>query len=418
LASAHVNAQLSRLIGKANYNYSAGAYTLQDTTVYYYSNPRGGDMTHPLLFDSSNMWQMSGGSLVMRLQVGKQYMDSVRRPDSQFLIDSAYETYFDTTTHAISTQYKYLVTYNPDLSARNVHCLTPNLTGGWDNVWADYYFYTSIGNLDHLIRQYGTGTFWGNDYNRTFTYNAYTNTNQQIDYDYTTGTFYITNDFDFTMRERDCLSSSEKHLWTGVDFSNPKDSFIYTYDTSTHFLISKLYLVDTSGSWVNDSLCLYSNFTSAGMPQTEIDERWNGASWDTVLRYTYTYNSYEQVTSRTGEVWTGSGWVRLQGQSLSYYYYEPYTPSGIANIAAAPSVQIFPNPAQNMLNLDISWNEAQPFTIGLYDITGKQVWSKTCAATRQYHTAIPTSDLPAATYILKVSGRGELVSKEVSISNY
>ena len=306
-----------------------------------------------------------------------------------------------------------MLDFYADGQTKSVSVLHQNTTGGWDHAWRDNYFYTSK-NLSYAVFQTGSGSAWNNVNKRLFTYDTtQSNFHQQNDHDYMEGTFFPTDDFDHTYRSGNNLLTCTRNLWGGTAFSVDTSKFIYTYDATTHLLVSKT-LVQGS-SMVNDSLSLYSNFTSAGMPQTEIDQKWNGTAWDNVMRYTYTYNSFNQVTSKLAETWTGSAWVT--GPYLLNYYYSPYTPSDVAIAENTTEVNISPNPTGNIFTLRVNLKEAIPFTVCMYDIAGKEVYNTSVPACDKYIRRIPTQNLPAGNYVLKVTCPGGVTAKQVTIAH-
>jgi hypothetical protein len=73
---------------------------------------------------------------------------------------------------------------------------------------------------------------------------------------------------------------------------------------------------------------------------------------------------------------------------------------------AANRITLFPNPANESIQISLNLNQAQQITIEIYDIAGKLFYSnKEEAASGELKRKITIRDLPKGTYLLKVSGK-------------
>jgi len=92
------------------------------------------------------------------------------------------------------------------------------------------------------------------------------------------------------------------------------------------------------------------------------------------------------------------------------YYYQTFV-TAVNNIATENgAAKVYPVPAQNEINLDITWNESQPFTITVVDMLGN-IASKTEVPACQYYTTKQSViELAAGNYIINVEGaKGRIV---------
>ncbi len=410
------DAQQSRLVAKATRAYSGSAFTLTDTTTYFYSNPRGGDLVHPLNYDSAITRTVTGSGLTLHHRIVKHY-DSSGVPGTQFHLLVADADYWLTGITGLNGAYKYIVDYYATGKPQSVTAMHMNTSGAWDIFWRDSYFHINADtNVGYMVSQVGTGSTWANTSRREFAYDTLrSNFCQQIDYDYTEGTFYSTDDFDYSYRSGNNLQTSTRFLWDGTGFSNVTSKFFYRYDSTSHLLTSKTLIKFSASGSFNDSLSLYSNFTAAGMPLTEIDQKWNGSAWVNAMRYTYTYNTFNQVTTKLAETWTGSAWVT--GPYLWNYYYSPYTPSEVATIDEVADVNIFPNPAGNIFTLRVNMKDAMAFIVAMYDMTGKEVYNTYVPLCDRYIIRIPTRNFPAGNYLLKVATQNNVTTRQVVVAH-
>lgn len=88
--------------------------------------------------------------------------------------------------------------------------------------------------------------------------------------------------------------------------------------------------------------------------------------------------------------------------------------TGVAEIAQNTSVQLFPNPAANVLHLRAE-NVTGTYNAAILDVTGKKQWSGTIDM-QQGTAEIPVSQLAGGMYYLQVGN--ETVRKQVSFMKY
>ena len=171
---------------------------------------------------------------------------------------------------------------------------------------------------------------------------------------------------------------------------------------------------------------VFSNFTSAGsnLPQMQVNQVWDTTgtgSFNNVIEYTYTYNTYGQMTESTGESWNpGVGWEFANGDPQAFYYYELYTPSAtsVKNVVNnGGDVNIYPVPAQNVLNIDLTWNVAQSATIALYDMSGRMINTLTAPKSTQYSGALSVSNLADGMYVIRIDGTQGQIVKQIVVAH-
>jgi hypothetical protein len=126
-------------------------------------------------------------------------------------------------------------------------------------------------------------------------------------------------------------------------------------------------------------------------------------------------------TSGSGELKGPGGFASQSIGQIAYTSYQ--TDSGKVNQGVIQPYQItvlngeeirainlsfnaFPNPVFNLLNLEVVNFENQDLSYQLFDINGRLLSSKNITA---YLTEISTSELPAATYFIRVNHQDKLI---------
>jgi hypothetical protein len=151
---------------------------------------------------------------------------------------------------------------------------------------------------------------------------------------------------------------------------------------------------------------------------SDIAQIWMSGAWLNQTRARYTYDSYNSVTEETDDSWNaGNFWQAANNDKQKLYYYELYTPSGIATVAdAGAALDLYPNPAGTLLNINLSWSEPQSATISIYDALGRPVrqWQSTTGTS--YQANISVAPLAPGTYYLHAKGQSAELTKAFVIS--
>lgn len=87
-------------------------------------------------------------------------------------------------------------------------------------------------------------------------------------------------------------------------------------------------------------------------------------------------------------------------------------------IVIEPSVNIFPNPAHDLVNVDIVKGESDVVSVKLFDLTGKVMTmnNMNVIAGGNYATVqIPVDNLPRAAYILRINIGDQVFAKKITL---
>ena len=83
---------------------------------------------------------------------------------------------------------------------------------------------------------------------------------------------------------------------------------------------------------------------------------------------------------------------------------------------AGTSVQVYPNPAMDLLTVDLEDYKGQPVDIVLYDYLGKQKMMRSFESLEQTKVEFDVMEQPAGNYMIRVQSKGKKdVAKSVMI---
>lgn len=405
----------SRLVAQANWYNNGAIFKPMDSTAYAYSGTRGGDLNHELKYNTATTWIATSDSTYDNSTNNYQLFDANNN------VISNTHTYWNGTNWENDTKVLYF--YGGD---NQLDTMVNQTWGGtnWVNVDRHIYSYTLGNRLYSDVKQNWNSTTSSFDAatQTTYYYSVGGNLVQQIDqtYNTTTSTYAYTDKYDYTYTASNQLSSTSYSLWGGAGWIG-NYMYTYAYDASGN-RTSSLYQTynTTTAAWDNIELKNYSSFTSM-MPQMEIDQLWDttgGGMWVNHLEKTYAYNAASQLTNTVEESWNVGGfWEHANGDRAANYYYQTYTTTGINNIVAAGEANLFPVPAQDMLNISLNWNEAQAFTVAIFDMNGAVVRQWSVPATAKYAASVPVNTLATGNYIVKITGTNSQIVKQIVVAH-
>ena len=405
----------SRLVAQANWHNNGAMFVRNDSTAYtYISSARGGDLTHLMKYDNATNWIYVGDTAY------NNAYNYVQEFDGNNNLTSNVAQYWNGTAWVNNTKNLYF--YD---TANRLTSMVLQSWGGtsWVNVAEDLYSYDAAGHVysDQYMLWYMPTTTFMPSSQKVYFYDLTGNKTTELGqvYNSTLGTYDYSTRYLYTYNSANQLLTTTYSTWDGSAWVN-STLYTNTYD-STGNRTTQLYQTydGTSSVWVNTTLNLYSSFTGSHMAQSETDQVWDttgGGMWVNTRKYTYTYNSYSQMTSSTGISWNSGGfWEYALGDPMSNYYYGTYTTSSVTNISnKGGEANVYPVPAQNMLHIDLAWNEAQPSTITIIDVQGRIVRNWDAPSGTQYHSSISVDNFADGVYFIRISGaQGQIVKQLV-----
>jgi hypothetical protein len=414
--SQDVQAQASRLVAQSHYRNDGSSFVPVDSTNYSYSGSRGGDLTHILKYDNATILTFSGDTA---------YNDSlyfIETFDASNNLTSKIAKYWSGTSWVLYTNNLY--TYN---TGNMLTSMILQSWGGtsWVPVTQNVYTYSGTKLVKDKLQLWNSAT------------SAFDQDLSQKNYYYDPASGLLTNEtdinfvsgipvnsaaIDYTYTLSNQLLTSTNSSWNGASWT-PLTMNTNTYDTSGN-IINKLYQTydNSTMTWTNNTLHVYSNFTPHHDPQIDILQTWDttaGGKWNNIMQFTNTYNTGNQLTSTTGESWNIAQLFEFAANDPMYnYYYEKYSAVAVKIVSNNNSAaNIYPVPAQNMLHIDLNWKQAQAASIAIYDMTGRIVDQVEVAYCTQYSGALSVNHLASGTYMVKINGVQEQIVKQFVVAH-
>jgi hypothetical protein len=459
--SATASAQLSRLIGLTKTRYDGTAFAIiGDSTYNIYSGVK--DTTHngSLAFDSSYTLTYLPGYTTGNLSY-RYYQSFTGTYNSDTLLTQTYDT---TSTSWINNQLQ--------TGAWNTsNNITQHIVANWDPVavaWLNNtktdYTYVGLNNTLKILQAWNTITSaWVNREKDSFAYDASNNMIYHLAQHWdTTGLVWVnTTQFLDTYNVANQIIASMRQNWSATTAAWRNNSLTaYHYNAIPMLCNTIVQHWDTSAlAWANFSMDSIT-YTPGNDIAHEATLRWDTSLvWipqmmneysydashnmitDTVLNWVtsgpggshfansklkqYTYNTYNQVLTYTTESWTNPGgpwYYKFSGGGVDqqYRYYYEYVDTvdhtGVTNVSRTEGMlTVSPNPSNTILNIKINWQEAEPFTMSIYDMSGAVVRQWMEQPVKNYSKVLSLNDLPVGNYIIKARAQHGMQAGEFTI---
>lgn len=165
--------------------------------------------------------------------------------------------------------------------------------------------------------------------------------------------------------------------------------------------------LDQSGTFDSDELLVSGSSSSADRLQATLDIPSGATLGTTRMRVTMKYNSAADPceTFSYGEVED----YTVNITDTYQYQLTQHPNAGTLEDKVAANMKIFPNPAQNFIQLELNHGARTATMVTIYNSEGKQMKQQQMEGET---TTIDISDLPAGNYILKVDDEKEPFIKE------
>lgn len=89
--------------------------------------------------------------------------------------------------------------------------------------------------------------------------------------------------------------------------------------------------------------------------------------------------------------------------------------SGIESGIANSTFSVFPNPSNDVFNVNLEMAEAREINIELYDLSGRKIMNVFNGNVSTYQTEIDGTDLERGTYILRISSAEGFIQKKITL---
>ncbi|MFA6152451.1 MAG: T9SS type A sorting domain-containing protein [Chitinophagaceae bacterium] len=337
-----------------------------------------------------------------------------------------------------------------------------NKTADWDNsvmmmvdYSRDYFSYNTDNKRIQDSAQQWDGSAWEN-YNRTtFTYSASKMVASETAEQWNGTAWEYTNRTIYTYTAADKVATTQVEFWTGSGWL-PFAKLSNTYDAITGTLTTELIEIDMTGSgtmepysltkyvydaaknaiiedqqgWNSSSSAWENNFTrlntfdASGNKTITIEsyrDDVSGMITDTFTRNLYTYNSYKQMTRDESQQFDPAthAFVTTPGDYRDTYYYEEFSPAGIKeNPEAKATVNLYPVPARDVLNITANMETAQAITISVSDIQGRVMQTVSLPSASSVNTSISVENIPSGNYFIQLIGnKGAQVARQIIVAH-
>ena len=416
----------SRLIAESHWQTNGISFSHLDSTDYKYSNGRGGSRN----LSPTNIDPISNNPLPMQYDNSNTW---------NFVVDSAYNTLyyfhaFDANNNVIST-----TTQNPNGTPNTNTLYTYNASNmltkivfqTWDTATGQFvsqsehtYTYNSAGKLylDSMLTYVGITSSWQMNSLKAYYYDGSLNMNNETDQAWVAGSPVYTNQWARTFSSTNQLLTTVLSTWSGGWVLSTR--YTHAYDSTGNPISIQYDSYNTGTSaYVPNLLYTYSSFTGSHLPQTGYLQTWNNTgsgAWVNSKKYNYGYNSFNQLLFSTGISWniSSGAYQYASGDPLDNYYYQLYSAASVKSITGAGGeANIYPVPAQNMLHVDLNWNEAQSATITILDMTGSIVRQWNAPSGLQYNSAVSVNNLATGMYIVKITGEKGQIVKQIIVAH-
>ncbi|MBA3828658.1 MAG: T9SS type A sorting domain-containing protein [Taibaiella sp.] len=198
----------------------------------------------------------------------------------------------------------------------------------------------------------------------------------------------------------------------------------YTYAGSVLLLDSSRSWSGMTSTWVNYYAYAYAYNSTGLQTRTDINKYTSGSTipWSPLGRDTASYNADGTISYYATGTWnagSGSGgfYESAINDSRNKYYYQTITVN-TPNVAKTTGlIKVYPCPGSNLVNIDLTWDNAESATISIYDMSGR-VWSQWKANTgTASHNSLSVSQYPAGNYLIRVAGEHGDLTKLFTVAH-
>ncbi|OFY99667.1 MAG: hypothetical protein A3K10_08130 [Bacteroidetes bacterium RIFCSPLOWO2_12_FULL_31_6] len=324
------------------------------------------------------------------------------------ITSDVYKEWYSTNSWNIVSQYLY--TY--DVYNNLIKSTSQYYIGGyWFDDSQTLYTYDSNNKLIiSVLGQKMGGNDWYNEYQGIYTYDSNNNLTSGLLQEWWSASIWTNyGQYFYTYDSNNNLINFLGQAWNGLSWYNTQQH-IYTYDLNNNNTnaITQTWSANWN-SWVDDAQTISTYDSNKNV--IKIDYYYPYSNLYSQTLYTYDSNSLKtnSVTSGYNNNYT---WDKLDS---SHFYYS--STSGINNIIMPESdVAIFPNPAKEQCQINVTTENNTNVILKLYDESGKLLLLQSSKTTGSiYQTQINLSSYSKGMYIINLQIGDKEVSKKLAI---
>lgn len=346
------------------------------------------------------------------------------------------------------------------------------IESNWVNSYKEVITYNSNNKISEKIKQVWISGSWTNSKREVSEYNSEGELVAFTSFSWFSGLWYGTNKYIYEYDVMgNCISSTHQGMvdgsWANFDRSlityngnNPIELIDQTwgdedwYDdyrvlisyngngnilnfTLSEFIEdewSNYYRVTYSYSGDNKTECLQEEFDNfvwnkvmksryVYLPNGHMDyvylQIWDDPNfeWINIQKLKVGYNEQQVIGSLTSESWNPEGSWELTDESMKYvFFYDSFIVTEIPKQEDGMKVNVFPNPATDLLNVSVDCNESHPASFVVYDINGRLWMTQQIGKEKFFFKTLDLSKLPNGNYFLTIYSDKTKVTKPFCIA--
>jgi len=294
----------------------------------------------------------------------------------------------------------------------------------WVNGEIDIYSFDANNNETSLIIQVWNGSMWGNYYQYIYTYDGNNNLINRLTQNWNGSTWVNCWQTNYTFDANNNMTSLLNLNWIANTWVNNYQYISISYDANNN-MISRLSQNWNGSAWVDNVYGTYTYDINNNLTDG-FEVSWNGSTWMNNWQFADTYDVNNNQTSEIGQSWNDTAWVNVylttyaydannfeiintykswndagakvtDGDSIYNYF---HTVTGINDLSAqGKSIIIYPNPAKDMVTLNIENAGSEDPALNIYNVSGVLVRSEML---KQHQQQINISDLNNGIYIVEI----------------
>lgn len=393
----------SRLTGRVKLLHNGNAFAPEDSIAYIFNNTdRGGSPSlddiendEQIYYDESYTYEYNTGGYE-KLEHRRQTFTA-----NDVIQILSYRTWLN---NMWNNSQQYVYTYD----AANV--MTSSVLQIWAaNKWEDhlptqlvYDANDNIIEVNSLVQRF------------KFTYDIYDNVTGMTEelYLMSTQSWRNNRQFSYTYAAGKLESTIEREWIASAWKDIKKISHVYNAHND---IAAKTEQHWTGSGWINIRQNAYA-YDVQHLVTSDTLKEWNVSDWNPEVLTSYAYNSFEQLTEMKEQQWTAGSWTHAEGDEWYRFHYQTYFPTGVPGPSQfAGLFTTYPNPATDVVTLQVTWEQPQPFHVSLTDMQGRVLMHCQEAAVRNYQKQVATQSLPAGNYFISVAGNQSVLTKKITI---
>lgn len=391
-----------RLSSYSYFENNGTSLDMTDTGYYKYTNGRGSSFDYNEMYpDDEGILNKTLSDTIMRYSDAGSGIEPSGRSTSEYDANNNRTKLIieELDVSTLVNSEKYDATYD------NNGNLTVETESYWDdvnNVWDKVYTYTYTYNTQNKMiadssydHDFGTP-----DSKIVYTYDGNGNEISSISYNWNGIGWDTAYKYDYTYYTNNKLKTSTFKLYNSgvwensyMDSSGYSNTDFYTYyRTSTWD--------DANSKWIHqyrETRTLGSNNLPDMQQMSTYDT--STKSWSVDADVEWSYNSNNDPVYI--EAYAYIMGVRFPSPIVvANLYYESYFNVGVEQPLAAEKVSVYPNPATDVVNIDLNGKQAKE--VSIYSTIGRKMY-QSAVNNQNSRTTVPVSHLPNGNYIINVT---------------